>query len=168
MFGASVASQNFNTFDFSMRTSSGDKIDLSMYSNQESEMAMVKDKGISAMRLSIKEEYGYSFSYEGNGIDAQDRKEIAKALEQIEPLLTMFQNNSFAPSHESATNLAFDINANLPKAKDDNHKNFMKDSILDKFDEMLDLFDAVDEMREFAKDVFDMLEAQMEGLTVYA
>ena len=35
-------------------------------------------------------------------------------------------------------------------------------------DEMLKAFKAADEMREFAKDVFDRLAEQMEGLRLYA
>ena len=33
---------------------------------------------------------------------------------------------------------------------------------------MLKAFDAVDDMREFAKDLFDRLEEQMEGFSLYA
>jgi len=168
MFGATVSSQNLNSFDFSMKTSSGDKIDLSMYSNEEVDLSMSKDSGLQAMSISIKEEYGYNFSYEGNGIDEQDKKEIQQALKKIEPLLGIFKNSNFEASHEDKTNLAFDINSFLPKAKDDNHKNFIKDSVIDKMDEMLKAFDAADEMRQLASDVFDMLEEQMEGLRLYA
>ncbi len=168
MFGASVSSQNFNSFDFSMKTSSGDKIDLSMYNSKEVDISMVKDRGLQAMSLSIKEEYGYSFSYEGNGIDEQDKKEIQQALKKVEPLLNIFKNSSFKPKDGDKTNLAFDINSLLPKPKDENHKNFIKDSVLDKFDEMLKAFDAVEQMRELAKDVFDELQKQMDGLRLYA
>ena len=168
MFGTSLSSQNFSSFDFSMKTSSGDTIDLAMYSNKEVDMAMQKEKGLEQMSLSIREEYGYSFSYEGDGLDAQDRKEIKEALKEIEPLLNMFQNKSFKSNKEDATNIAFDINALLPKSKNDNHKNFIKDSVLEKFDDMLKAFDAVEEMREVAKDLFDRLEEQMEGFRVYA
>jgi len=168
MFGASLSSQNYNSFDFSMKTSSGDKIDLSMYNNKEVDISTAKDKGLQAMSLSIKEEYGYSFSYQGNGIDEQDKKEIKQALKKIEPLLNIFKNSSFKPSFEDKINLAFDINSLLPKPKDENHKNFIKDSVVDKMDEMLKAFDAVDEMRKLASDVFDMLQEQMEGLRLYA
>jgi len=168
MFGASVSSQNFNSFDFSMKTSSGDKIDLSMYNSKEVDISIVKDKGFQAMSLSIKEEYGYSFSYEGKGIDEQDKKEIKQALKKIEPLLNIFKNSNFEASHEDKTNLAFDINSFLPIPKDENHKNFIKDAVIDKMDEMLKAFDAVDEMRKLACDVFDMLQEQMEGLRLYA
>ncbi len=168
MYGASMATQNYNSFDFSMKTSSGDQIDLAMYSNKEVDMSMQKDKGLEQMSISIREEYGYSFSYEGDGIDKQDYKEIQEALKKIEPLLNMFQMDNANLSKEEKTNAAFDINSFLPKPKDDNHKNFIKDSVLDKFDDMLKVFDAVDEIRELAKDIFDMLEEQMEGFMVYA
>ncbi len=168
MFGASLSSYQSSNFDFSMKTSSGDEIDLSMYSNKESEFSMLKSDGLEDMSLSIKEEYGYSFSYKGDGIDDQDAKEIKEALKKIEPLLKIFQNNNPNKTKESATNLAFDINSLLPTPKDENHKNFIKDETLDKLDQMLKAFDSVDQMRDFAKDVFDRLEEQMQGIRLYA
>jgi len=155
-------------FDFTMKTSSGDKISLSMYSNSDSDMQMKKDQGMREMRLSLREAHGYSFSYQGNGIDDQDKKEIADALKKIEPLLGIFNKSDLKMDDRETTNLAFDINSMLPKARDENHKNFIKDATLTKMDEMLKAFDAVDEMRELAKNVFDMLEKQMEELRIYA
>ncbi len=168
MFSMSSASKYLGSFDFSMKTSSGDKVELSAYNRQESDLKTTKDKNLELANLTIKEEFGYRFSYDGNGIDAQDKKEIEDALKKMEPLLKIFQNSNFKPSNENATNLSFNINSFLPIPKDENHKSFMKESTLDKLDEMIDAFKAADDMREFAKDVFDMLELQMEGMRVYA
>ncbi len=118
--------------------------------------------------LSLREEYGYTFSYRGDGIDAQDRKEITQALQKIEPLLKLFQQPNFKPDHQKATNLAFDINTLLPKPKSNDHENFLKEKLFDTMDAMLHAFEAAEEMRQFAKDVFDMLEQQMKGIQFYA
>jgi len=168
MFGASVSTSSMQSFDFSMKTSSGDKISLSMYNGKDTEFSEKRDQGLHEMSLSIRETYGYSFSYEGNGIDEQDKKEIAEALKKIEPLLNIFQKRDGGMDHKQATNLAFDMKNLLPEPKNENHKNFIKDATLTKMDDMLKAFDAVDEMRELAKNVFDMLEKQMESLQVYA
>jgi len=168
MFRTSYNSTSMQGFDFSMKTSSGDKIALSMYSAQSTQLENTRKDGLDEMRLSLREEYGYSFSYEGNGIDEQDKKEIEAALKKIEPLLKMFQKEPSQISHEEKNNLAFDIKQFLPQPKNSDHENFMKSKTLDKMDEMLKAFDAAEEMRKLAKDVFDMLEEQMKSLTVYA
>ncbi len=83
MFSMSSTSKYLGNFDFSMKTSSGDKVELSAYNRQESDFETTKDK---------------------------------------------------------------------------NHKSFIQESLLDKLDEMLYAFKVADDMREFAKDVFDMLK----------
>jgi len=168
MFSISQNSYQMQGFDFSMQTSSGDKIDLSMYSSKKSDISLQKDKNILQMSLSLKEEFGYSFSYSGNGIDEQDKKEIQEALKKIEPFLGIFGGDKTDLPQSQKTNLAFDMNNLLPKPKDENHKNFIKDSVIDKMDEMLKAFDAIDEMTKLAKDVFDELSKQMEQLSIYA
>ncbi len=168
MFKTSYSSYNIQNFDFSMKTSSGDKISLSMYSSSASDMKLSRKDGLETLQLSLKEEYGYSFSYKGDGIDEQDQKEIKEALKKIEPLLKIFQKDPLEISYEEKNNLSFDINRLLPTPRDTNHENFIKSKTLDKMDEMLKAFDAVDQMRELAIDVFDMLQRQMNSMTLYA
>jgi len=169
MFSLSANHQSSSSFDFSMQTSSGDKIRLSAYDNTELSISHMKDKDIESTTLSLRESYGYSFSYSGNGIDEQDKKEIQAALKKIKPLLDILNpDNKFEATNKNITNSAMDLNAALPKAKDDNHKNFIKDSLVDTMDTMLKAFKANDEMVKLAKSVFDALQEQMDGLNLYA
>ena len=169
MFSTSFNHQSASAFDFSMRTSSGDKISLHAYDNTQVEMDHQKDAGMESMALSLRHEYGYSFSYSGDSIDKQDQKEIEAALKKIKPLLNILNpDHGFEATDKKISDRAMDINALLPKAKDNNHQNFMKDSLVDMMDKMLKAFKANDDMVKLAKDVFDALDAQMKGLSLYA
>jgi len=169
MISSSYNQQSTSSFDFSMTTSSGDKIDLSAYQNSEVDFEQHKKDGLKATSLSLRQEYGYSFSYRGDGIDKQDRKEINAALETIKPLLNFLNpDKSLAGNDKNISDKAMDINALLPHAKDDNHKNFMKDSLVTMMDDMMKAFKANDDVLKQAKEVFDALSKQMEGLMLYA
>ena len=169
MISSAYMQQNTSTFDFSMQTSSGDTIDLSAYSSSELSYKHHKEDGLEVTSLSLRESYGYSFSYEGNGIDAQDRKEIDAALKEIKPFLNFLNPAENAKnSDKNISDLAMDINALLPKNKEPNATNYMKDSLLSMMDDMMQAFEANDEILDMAKDVFDTLEKQMQGLHLYA
>jgi len=81
------------------------------------------------MSLSLTHSYGYSFNYEGNGIDKNDKKEIKEAMAIIQPMLEQyFQNVNESENNQSdaeITNKAFDINSYLPKFENghDNRNN---------------------------------------------
>ena len=82
----SVSSSNYsyNDFNFSMQTSSGDTINLKMYDERSLEVAHTEDEASSLTTLSLSHAYGYRFEYEGNGIDAADKKEIGKSRSRRE------------------------------------------------------------------------------------
>ncbi len=161
--------QSASTFDFKMTTSSGDKIDLSTYKSSQLEIEQYEDNNLKTTSISLRETYGYSFSYVGDGIDKQDQKEIDEALKNIKPLLDFLQPNSdLKATDKNISDKAMDINALLPKAKDENHQNFIKDSLLDEMDKMLKAFEDTDKMTKLATYVFDELEKQMKGLSLYA
>jgi hypothetical protein len=169
MFSHTIHQRQNTTFDFSMQTSSGDKINLSSYATQESSLESIKDEGLTSTALSLRESYGYSFTYEGNGISEQDKKEIDAALEKIRPILSILNpDEKFQKNDKSVTNTAMDINALLPKSEDSNMTNYMKDSLITMMDEMMKAFKANDQILALAKDVFDQLDQQMKGLNLYA
>ena len=161
--------QSASSLDFSMRTSSGDEINLSAYKESQIDFQHHKQDGLEVTSLSLRQEYGYSFSYSGNGIDKQDRKEIDAALKEIKPLLNFLNpSEDFSLNDKNVSDKAMDINTLLPQTKDANHKNFMKDSLITMMDDMMKTFEANDEILQKAKEVFDALSKQMEGLMLYA
>lgn len=161
--------QNSAAFDFSMRTSSGDTIDLSAFKESEVSFQNTKHEGLEVTSLSLRESFGYSFSYEGNGLDKQDIKEIKEALKEIKPLLNFLNpNEDFPLSDKNISDKAMDINNLLPKFDDLNTQNYMKDTLVDMMDEMMQAFKANDEVLQRAREVFDTLQKQMDGLMLYA
>lgn len=146
---------------YSLQESSGDKIYLSSYHNKNAEYT--------TNTLSLKEEFGLSFSYKGDGIDAQDKKEIYEAMRKIKPLLDIFKADSgFRADDKSIINKAFDINSFLPTPQDENYENFIKDSLVSLMDDVLKEFEANDKVISLAKNLFDALDKQMEGFSLYA
>lgn len=59
-----------------MQTSSGDTINLKMYDEKATDFSHEQDANSSKTTLSLSHAYGYSFKYEGNGIDENDQKEM--------------------------------------------------------------------------------------------
>jgi len=163
---------NYNDFGFSMQTSSGDTINLKLYDEKSSEVSYKKDDNSTKMVLSLTHSYGYKFSYEGNGIDAQDKKEIAKAMETIQPMLEKYMKNVKESKDDFAmseiTNKAFDINQHLPKVKDLNTKNYLNDRTLKNIDKILEKTDNQnDKMLKHAKKLFDSLLKQSDRFELY-
>lgn len=62
-------SASLNSFDFSFKTSGGDEINLKMYDNKTVDYASAKTAGASVSALTLTHEYGYSFSYKGDGLE---------------------------------------------------------------------------------------------------
>jgi len=155
-----------------MQTSSGDKIDLKMYDEKSSEVTYKKDNNSTSMILSLTHSYGYSFHYEGNGIDAQDKKEIDAAMKTIQPMLEQYMKN-VKDSEENfsmaeITNRAFDINQYLPKTDNLDTKNYLSDKTLKTLDKILEKAEYQNEkMLKHAQKLFESLLKQMDRFEFY-
>ncbi|QCD44215.1 ATP/GTP-binding protein [Campylobacter mucosalis] len=158
---ANLYSQSsYNNLDFAFKTSSGDKINLSMYDNKSVQMSSVKTQNSSTQAMTLTHEYGYQFEYSGNGLDANDIKEINEALKKIKPQIDEFmksvdEGNIF--SNNEISNFANELKKNLPQAKDLNHANAIADNALKMFDEMLEQHKAGQKLLEKTKKLFDDL-----------
>lgn len=163
---------DYNNFNFSMQTSSGDKIDLKMYDEKSSEISYKQNQNSTSMMLSLSHSYGYSFKYEGNGIDAQDQKEIDKAMETIKPMLEKYMENVKESEEDFSiaeiTNKAFDINQYLPKTENLATKNYLSDKTLKTIDKILEKAEHQNEkMLKHAQKLFDSLLKQMDRFELY-
>jgi hypothetical protein len=172
MQSINASNYDYNNFDFSIKTSSGDKIDLKLYDEKSSQMSYKQDGNKTEMMLSLTHSYGYSFQYEGNGIDAQDKKEIDEAMKTIKPMLEKYMEN-VKDSEENfsmaeITNRAFDINQYLPKTEDLNTKDYLSDKTLKTFDKILERAENQNEkMLKHAQKLFDSLLKQMDRFELY-
>ncbi len=172
MQSVNTSNYSYNHFDFSMQTSSGDKIDLKLYDEKSSEILYKQDGNKTEMMLSLSHSYGYSFHYEGNGIDAQDQKEIDEAMKTIKPMLEKYMENVKNSEEDFSmaeiTNQAFDINQYLPKIDDLNTKNLLSDKTLKTIDSILQRAQNQNQkMLEHAQKLFDSLLNQMDRFELY-
>lgn len=158
---ANLYSQSqFNNLDFSFKTSSGDKINLAMYNNKSVEYSEVSTRNATMQTLTLSHEYGYNFEYQGNGLDANDIKEINEAMKLIQPKIDEFLKgieDGANPSNQQISNLANTLKQSMPSAKDLNHANAIADKTLKMFDELLEQHKAGIKMLEKAQKLFDEL-----------
>lgn len=167
-----ASAYSYNDFNFSMQTSSGDKIDLSMFNEKTAEIENTKTARSQTTEISLSHSYGYSFKYEGNGIDAQDKKEIAQAMKTIQPMLEEYMQSVRESEEDPVTsaivNKANEINSLLPKPQENNLNNFMKQKSLDQFDKLFDIKENQNErMLHQANKLFDALMKQMDRFELY-
>lgn len=151
---------SFNSLDFSFKTSSGDKINLSMYNNKNIEYQSAKTQNASAKSLTLTHEYGYNFEYVGNGIDEQDMKEINEALKKIKPKIDDFMNQINEDkifSNSAIANFANELKTMLPKPKDLNHTNMIFNKTLNLFDSLLEEHKAQRNLLERINKLFENL-----------
>ncbi|MCD8212879.1 MAG: ATP/GTP-binding protein [Campylobacter sp.] len=164
---------SYNNMSFALKTSSGDEINFSMYDNKSLEYSSAKTQNASVQSLTLKHEYGYNFSYIGDGLDEKDMAELDEALKQIRPQIDEFMKNVkkgdlIADTNESITNLANSIRSQLPQTDDINHKNFINDTMLKLFDELLAQNEANKNLLVATKKLFDTILDDTNKFSYYA
>lgn len=172
MQSISASNYSYNSLDFSLQTSSGDTIDLSMYDERSLEVSQEQSGNTSSTSLSLSHAYGYSFQYKGNGIDANDQKEIDAAMKLIQPMMDEYLKNveesGNSTTQAKTTNTAYDINSKLPTIEDLNTQNYANDSILKSLDKILEKAQKQNEkLLQEAQKLFDSILKQQKGFELY-
>jgi len=172
MQSISASNYSYNSLDFSLQTSSGDTIDLSMYDERSVEMSQEQSGNTSSTSLSLSHAYGYSFHYKGDGIDANDQKEIDAAMKLIQPMMDEYLKNveesGSSTSQAKTTNTAYDIHSKLPTIEDLNTQNYANDSILKSLDKILEKAQKQNEkLLQEAQKLFDSILKQQKGFELY-
>ncbi|MCD8544663.1 MAG: hypothetical protein LRY52_07340 [Sulfurospirillum cavolei] len=163
---------SYNSLGFSLQTSSGDVIDLNMYDERSASISHEQSGGTQNTMLSLSHAYGYSFHYEGDGIDENDQKEIDAAMQLIQPqideYLSNVQKSSETVTLASAINTAYEVNQTLPSAKDQNTQNYTNNSLLKMIDHMMEQADKQNEkVLEGAQKLFESVLKQQKGFELY-
>jgi hypothetical protein len=158
---------NSANFDFSFVTSDGDKIDFKMYDSVEVSSSYKKGNGYISRELTLKHEYGYEFHYEGNGLSKEDIKEIKEAFKKIKPLFEKFIKQKDA-NEKVVTNTAQMLKSMLPKIKNENHSNALKQEGVNTFDDILKQIKASLEELKKAKELFDKMFDNSKQLDFFA
>ncbi|WP_456452791.1 ATP/GTP-binding protein [Hydrogenimonas sp.] len=161
-----------NSFGFTLQTSSGDTIELSMYDNKSVSFSEQSGEGTRTTTMSLRHEFGYRFHYEGNGIDAQDKKEIEDAMKLVKPMFQKFlesvKKSDEMPGFKELTNVAQLLKSELPKPQTPDGLNMLKDKTVDTMDGVLALFKRNDKLIESAKALFDRLFDESRGFDYFA
>ena len=165
---------SYNSFGFSLQTSSGDTIDLSMYDAKFASLSQESSQNSQSTSLTLAHAYGYSFKYEGNGIDANDKKEIDEAMKLIQPMMDDYfksiKEDSTQASNAKTNNTAYAINDLLPKNKLKNEatQNYTNDSLLKNIDTILAKSENQNKkMLEEAQKLFDAVLKQQKSFELY-
>ena len=154
-----ISAYNNIATDFSISTKSGDTITMSLYQNQEATAAAGEEGSL----FSFRQVTGYDFQYVGNGIDEEDRKEIAAAMEEIRPMLEKFMEQSGGELPQPVTPLAREIVAMFPETESADEKTFLKDRLLDLFDDVAgETAQKDDTILQAMKRLLDEIYSQME------
>ena len=172
MQSISASNYSYNSLDFSLQTSSGDTIDLSMYDERSLELSQEQSGNSSSTSLTLSHAYGYSFHYKGDGIDANDQKEIDAAMKLIQPMMDEYLKNveesGSSTSQAKTTNTAYDIHSKLPTIEDLNTQNYANDSILKSLDKILEKAQKQNEkLLQEAQKLFDSILKQQKGFELY-
>ena len=123
--------------NISMRTSSGDTIELDFSNQQASSLAYEKNEKGSNTSMSFSSMQSFSFNVESNGISKQDQKEIDAFMKTAQPFIDDFleelqEDAPTSPVTQLAQKISDIFQPNAPR--DENHKNHAKSSIVNMFD----------------------------------
>ena len=123
-----------------MRTSSGDTIEMDFSNKQSLSMSQQQDRSGTQSSLSFSSMQSFNFSINSNGLDEQDKKEIASFMEQAQPFIDSFLQELQEDAPKSpVSKLAQDIASTFEpsRPRDENTQNNVKSNIVKMFDQSL-------------------------------
>ncbi len=127
-----------HSLSIDIKTSSGDVLEFD-FNNEKSLQYSSDEKGKSFSFSSVE---SFSFSYKGNGIDAQDKKEIEAFLKLAQPNIDNFvsglnEGSSLTkPINQLASNVT-DIFRPIKEKADENLINFTKNGLVNALDKAI-------------------------------
>ncbi|WP_455757828.1 hypothetical protein [Sulfurimonas sp.] len=161
----SYAMDSYRAHDLniSMRTSSGDVIEMDFANHQASSMRHQQNDSGSKTSMSFSSMQSFQFNVESNGIDAQDQKEIDEFMKIAQPFIDSFlkELQDVAPK-SPVTQLAHKIASIFEpsKERDENAKNHVKTNIVEMFDKSMQKLEAPEKTEKL--DEIDYLEKMFE------
>jgi len=157
--------------NIAMRTSSGDEITLDFANHQSTSFSQTKNEKGTSTSLSFSSMQSFKFSIDTNGIDAQDKKEIAAFMKEAQPFIDKFlaEFQEDAPG-TPVTQMAKQITDLFSpmKEKNEDTKNLVKTNLVEMFDKGLntltipDTSDKQSIMDKLFEDAKKLLERSLE------
>lgn len=159
---------HFHDLNIMMKTSSGDVINIDLSNQQSLDMQNKQTENGSESSLSFSSMQSFQFSMQSNGIDEQDKKEIAAFMKQAQPYIDNYMKdlndqNSSTPVNKLAKNIS-DVFSPL-KSSDQNTKNYTKNSIVSLFDQALKNSPDISKISDQMQTLLDKTLKQFDKLT---
>lgn len=153
--------------NIAMRTSSGDTIKMDFKNEQSSSMRHASDKNGSQSSMSFSTMDSFEFSIKSNGLDEQDKKEIAEFMKIAQPYIDNFLKNlSEDRPNSPVSKIAKDITSIFEPEKltDEESKNTIKANIVKMFDNALREFKPKEPMtqEEMMEKLFEQTKKLLE------
>ena len=123
--------------NIAMKTSSGDVIKMDFANHQSASMSHEQNENGSKTSMSFSSMQSFQFSVEGNGIDAQDQKEIEGFMKIAQPFIDSFLKElEDAAPKSPVSQIAHKIAGIFEPSqdRDENAKNNIKTNIVEMFD----------------------------------
>ncbi|WP_139453877.1 ATP-binding protein [Campylobacter armoricus] len=145
---------NYNSQNFSMdiKTKNGNHLSFSMYDKKEAKL----DKDGNSASLSLRNQFGFSFSYSGSKLTQDEINEIKDAVAKIQPQIDEFMKNSrvgtLKPKELITT--AMKIGNALPEPKDEEHKKATLHELFNTMDKSLNKEIAKTDLDDIKKQIF--------------
>jgi len=135
----SYAMDSYRAHDLNiaMKTSSGDVITMDFANRQSASLSHEENANGSKTSMSFSSMQSFKFSVDGNGIDAQDQKEIEGFMKIAQPFIDSFLKElEDAAPKSPVSQLAHKIAGIFEPSKDrdENAKNNVKTNIVEMFD----------------------------------
>jgi hypothetical protein len=123
--------------NISMRTSSGDVIEMDFANHQSASLSYEQNASGSKTQMSFSSMQSFQFSIQSNGIDAQDQKEIDEFMKTAQPFIDNFLKEledaaPKSPVSQLAHQIAGIFEPN--RDRDENSINNIKTNIVKMFD----------------------------------
>jgi hypothetical protein len=152
--------------NIAMKTSSGDVITMDFANRQSLSLSSEQNEKGSKSSLSFSSMQSFAFSIEGNGIDAQDEKEIKEFMKIAQPFIDDFlkelqQDAPQTPVTKLAQKVASIFEPS--KQRDENAKNHVKSNMVEMFDNSLAKIDNSKMMDKIFADAQKLLEKTLQA-----
>ena len=139
MMNTSYAMDTYRAHDLNiaMKTSSGDVIKMDFANHQSASIRHDENQNGSKTSMSFSSMQSFNFSVKGNGIDAQDQKEIDAFMKTAQPFIDNFLKELQEEAPKSPVNQIAHKIASIfepGKERDENSKNNVKNNIVKMFD----------------------------------
>lgn len=153
--------------NISMKTSSGDVINLDFANKQSLSMAHSENENGKKDSLSFSSMQSFKYSIKSNGIDEQDKKEIDAFMKVAQPYIDNFlkeldQSSPKTPVNKLAHKIA-DIFSPM-KHKDEDTKNHVKQNIVQMFDNASKQVNSIDKIFSDAQKLLEKTLKEFDSL----